>query len=44
MSKNIILRAQGCLMGQLAGDSLGSLVEFKTPEEIRRLHLNRLMF
>jgi ADP-ribosylglycohydrolase len=25
-------------MGQLAGDSLGSLVEFKTPEEIRRLY------
>ncbi len=29
-------RAQGCLLGQLAGDSLGSLVEFKTPEAIRR--------
>ncbi|WP_139796563.1 ADP-ribosylglycohydrolase family protein [Desulfacinum hydrothermale] len=28
-------RAQGCLLGQLAGDSLGSLVEFKTPEEIK---------
>lgn len=24
-------RAQGCLMGQIAGDSLGSLVEFQTP-------------
>ena len=29
-------RAQGCLLGQLAGDSLGALVEFQTPEEIRR--------
>jgi ADP-ribosylglycohydrolase/fructose-1,6-bisphosphatase/inositol monophosphatase family enzyme len=27
-------RAQGCLMGQLAGDSLGSLVEFKKPVTI----------
>lgn len=31
-----ISRAQGCLMGQLAGDALGSLVEFETPESIRR--------
>jgi len=31
-----IPRAQGCLLGQLAGDALGSLVEFKTPREIRR--------
>jgi len=29
-------RAQGCLLGQLAGDSLGSLVEFLGPSEIRR--------
>ena len=29
-------RARGCLIGQLAGDSLGSLVEFQTPEAIRR--------
>ncbi|MGI8915769.1 MAG: inositol monophosphatase family protein [Chloroflexota bacterium] len=27
-------RAQGCLLGQVAGDSLGSLVEFQTPQEI----------
>jgi ADP-ribosyl-[dinitrogen reductase] hydrolase len=27
-------RAQGCLLGQLAGDSLGGLVEFQTPREI----------
>ena len=31
----IMDRAQGCLLGQLAGDSLGALVEFRTPEEIR---------
>ena len=31
----VLARAQGCLLGQIAGDSLGSLVEFKTPEEIR---------
>ena len=29
-------RAQGCLLGQLAGDALGSLVEFQSPEEIHR--------
>ncbi len=29
-------RARGCLLGQLAGDSLGSLVEFQSAEEIRR--------
>jgi ADP-ribosyl-[dinitrogen reductase] hydrolase len=33
-------RAQGCLMGQLAGDALGSLVEFQTPEQIRREYPN----
>jgi ADP-ribosyl-[dinitrogen reductase] hydrolase len=32
----ILRRAQGCLIGQLAGDALGSLVEFRTPEVIRR--------
>jgi ADP-ribosylglycohydrolase len=29
-------RAQGCLLGQLAGDSVGSLVEFRAPDDIRR--------
>jgi ADP-ribosylglycohydrolase len=33
-------RAQGCLLGQLAGDSLGSLVEFKTPQQILKLYPN----
>ena len=28
-------RAQGCLLGQLAGDALGSLVEFRSPADIR---------
>lgn len=30
-----LARAQGCLLGQIAGDALGSLVEFWPPEEIR---------
>ena len=29
-----ISRAQGCLIGQLAGDALGSLVAFQSPEQI----------
>ena len=29
-------RARGCMLGQLAGDSLGSLVEFLDAAEIRR--------
>ena len=33
-------RAQGCLLGQLAGDALGSLVEFQSPEAIRRKYPN----
>jgi len=36
LDTDMLSRAQGCLLGQLAGDSLGSLVEFKSPEEIRR--------
>ena len=31
-------RAQGCLLGQVAGDALGSLVEFWEPEEIREAY------
>lgn len=27
-------RAQGCLLGQVAGDALGSLVEFQSPKQI----------
>lgn len=36
MIASIVDRAQGCLLGQLAGDALGSLVEFRKPKEIRR--------
>lgn len=32
----LIKRAQGCLIGQLAGDALGSLVEFQNPETIKK--------
>uniref|UniRef100_A0A7C4RU04 ADP-ribosylglycohydrolase family protein n=1 Tax=Desulfatirhabdium butyrativorans TaxID=340467 RepID=A0A7C4RU04_9BACT len=32
----MLCRAQGCLLGQLAGDALGSLVEFCNPDDIRR--------
>lgn len=32
----MIEHAQGCLLGQLAGDALGSLVEFCSDEEIHR--------
>jgi ADP-ribosyl-[dinitrogen reductase] hydrolase len=32
----MVSRAQGCLLGQLAGDALGSLVEFRSPADIRR--------
>jgi ADP-ribosylglycohydrolase/fructose-1,6-bisphosphatase/inositol monophosphatase family enzyme len=32
----LLSRAQGCLLGQLAGDALGGLVEFREPGEIRR--------
>lgn len=31
-------RARGCLIGLIAGDSLGSLVEFQSPEDIRLLY------
>ena len=31
-----VARAQGCLLGQLVGDSLGSLVEFSSAKEIAR--------
>jgi ADP-ribosylglycohydrolase len=34
----ILSRAQGCLLGQVAGDSLGALVEFSAATEIAGLH------
>ena len=33
---DVLLRAEGCLLGQLAGDSLGSLVEFESATSISR--------
>jgi ADP-ribosylglycohydrolase len=36
IAPEILSRAQGSMFGQLAGDSLGSLVEFQSPEEIRQ--------
>jgi ADP-ribosyl-[dinitrogen reductase] hydrolase len=35
-------RAEGCLLGQFAGDSLGSLVEWQPPSEILRRYPNRV--
>ncbi len=36
MTTTVLSRAQGCLLGQLCGDALGSLVEFQTPAQIRK--------
>lgn len=36
VDSGVLARAQGCLLGQLAGDALGSLVEFRRAEEILR--------
>ena len=40
ISDGVRSRAQGCLLGQLAGDSLGSLVEFEDASTIKRLYPN----
>jgi len=40
LDTGMLSRAQGCLLGQLAGDALGSLVEFQTPEQIRQEYPN----
>jgi ADP-ribosyl-[dinitrogen reductase] hydrolase len=40
MNAEMLSRAQGCLLGQLAGDALGSLVEFWRLEDIRRQYPN----
>ena len=34
----MLSRAQGCLLGRVASDALGSLVKFQTPQEIREAH------
>lgn len=36
--EDVLERAQGALLGQLAGDALGSQVEFLGPEEIKRIY------
>lgn len=36
----MLSRAQGCLLGQLTGDSLGSLVEFSSPAKIKASYPN----
>ena len=38
----MVSRAQGCLLGQLAGDALGSMVKFQRPEDIRRSYPHRI--
>ena len=35
---DVLSRARGCLLGQVIGDSLGSLVEFKSASRIRAEH------
>jgi len=40
LDAGMLSRAQGCLLGQLAGDALGSQVEFQTPKQIRRKYPN----
>ena len=40
--QDVVARAQGCLIGQIAGDALGALVEFKTRAEIAVLYPGRL--
>src|SRR5689334_15921370 len=34
----LLARARGCLLGQLAGDALGSMVEFKSAATIRSMY------
>src|SRR4029077_6183311 len=34
----VLSRAHGCLLGQIAGDSLGSLVEFQSVDTISAAH------
>jgi ADP-ribosylglycohydrolase len=34
----LLARAQGCLLGQLAGDNLGGLVEFRSAADVARIH------
>ena len=36
--ERVVERARGCLLGQLTGDALGSMVEFMSADAIRRRH------
>lgn len=36
----LLARAHGCLLGQLAGDALGGIVEFASSEQIKRQYLS----
>ncbi len=38
----VLARAQGCLLGQLTGDALGSMVEFQSAAMIARQYPNGL--
>lgn len=40
----LLARAQGCLLGQAAGDSLGGLVEFESADDIARRHPHGVRF
>lgn len=42
MNPEVLSRAQGCLLGQLAGDALGSQVEFMSAHAIAARHPNGL--
>ena len=39
----LLSRAQGCLIGQVAGDALGQLVEFLDPQSIRKKYPNGIL-
>ncbi len=43
-NRELLERAQGCLLGQLAGDALGGLVEFSGPKEIAMKYPNGVRF
>jgi len=42
LDPTMVSRAQGCLLGQLAGNALGSMVEFRRPEDILRYYPDRI--
>lgn len=42
MNERLVERARGCLLGQLCGDALGSIVEFRSGRSIREEYPNGL--